>query len=328
MDGLLPFACHNSANCLQGHGLNEFVRDVAMRYTDSNNPNIRKASAITCRQLFVQDPIIYQTSFHAIRVVGDVITKLLELGVAESDSDIRRTVLEALDTRFDKHLGKPENIRSIFLAVNDSDSRVRQAAIVIVGRLTEVNPAHIFPSLRKILVNLIMGIRNSKNPKSQEDGAKLVGLVIANASRLAKPYCDTLVKILLPQARDSNNAVAATTIVAIGHLASTGGTVLEPYIPTIMPTIVEALQDLSSLRKRDAALHTLGQLASNSGYVIKPYMDFPQLLDLLVNIIKTEQQGALRKETIKLMGMLGALDPYKHQVYLPTRPIPCFRSAC
>lgn len=122
--------------------------------------------------------------------------------------------------------------------------------------------------------------------------------------------------------------MAATTIVAIGHLASTGGTVLEPYIPTIMPTIVEALQDLSSLRKRDAALHTLGQLASNSGYVIKPYMDFPQLLDLLVNIIKTEQQGALRKETIKLMGMLGALDPYKHQVYLPTRSIPCFRSAC
>ena len=299
-----------------------------MRYTDSNNAKIRKASAITCCQLFVQDPIIYQTSFHAIRVVGDVITKLLELGVADLDSDIRRTVLEALDARFDKHLGKPENIRSIFLAVNDSEFRVRQAAIVIVGRLTEVNPAHIFPSLRKILVNLIMGIRNSKNPKSQEDGAKLVGLVIANASRLAKPYCDTLVKILLPQARDSNNAVAATTIVAIGQLASTGGTVLELYIPTIMPTIVEALQDLSSLRKRDAALHTLGQLASNSGYVIRPYMDFPQLLDLLVNIIKTEQQGALRKKTIKLMGMLGALDPYKHQVYLPTSPIPSFRSAC
>ena len=327
-DGFLPFACCNFVNRLQGHGLNEFVRDVAMRYTDSNNPNIRKASAITCCQLFVQDPIIYQTSFHAIRVVGDVITKLLELGVADLDSDIRRTVLEALDSRFDKHLGKPENIRSMFLAVNDSDFRVRQAAIVIVGRLTEVNPAHIFPSLRKILVNLIMGIRNSKNPKSQEDGAKLVGLVIANASRLAKPYCDTLVKILLPQARDSNNAVAATTIVAIGQLASTGGTVLEPYIPTIMPTIVEALQDLSSLRKRDAALHTLGQLASNSGYVIKPYMDFPQLLDLLVNIIKTEQQGALRKETIKLMGMLGALDPYKHQVHFPTPPIPSFRSAC
>ena len=291
-----------------------------MRYTESSNAKVRKASALTCCQLFIQDPIIYQTSFHSIRVVGDVISRLLEMGIADADSDIRCTVLQALDARFDKHLSKPENIRSLFLAVNDSTFEVRQAAIIIVGRLTGINPAHVFPTLRKVLVNLVMSIRNSKNSKSQEDGANLVGLVIGNAARLARPYCDTLVKVLLPQASDPNAAVAATTITAIGQLATTGGTILEPHIPLIMPVIVEALQDLSYPRKRDAALHTLGQLASNSGYVIKPYTDFPQLLDILINIIKTEQQGSLRKETIKLMGILGALDPYKHQQILDTSP--------
>ena len=291
-----------------------------MRFTDSNNPKVRKASALTCCQLYVRDPIIFQTSFHSMQIVGDVISRLLELGVADADPDIRCTVLSALDERFNKHLSKPENIRSLFLAVNDSNFEVRQAAIIIVGRLTEVNPAQIFPPLRKVIINLVMSIRNSKNAKSQEDGAKLLGLVIGNAARLARPYCDTLVNVLLPQARDSNTSVAATSITAIGQLATTGGTVLEPYIPQIMPVIVEALQDLSSPRKRDAALHTLGQLASNSGYVIKPYTDFPQLLDILITIIKTEQQGSLRKETIKLMGILGALDPYKHQQILDTSP--------
>ena len=291
-----------------------------MRYTESPNAKVRKASALTCCQLFIQDPIIYQTSFNSIRVVGDVISRLLGMGVADADPDIRCTVLQALDARFDKHLSKPENIRSLFLAVNDTSFEVRQAAIIIVGRLTDLNPAHVFPTLRKVLINLVMSIQNSKNPKAQEDGANLVGLVIGNAARLAKPYCDTLVKVLLPQAQDSNAAVAATTITAIGQLATTGGTILEPYIPLIMPVIVEALQDLSSPRKRDAALHTLGQLASNSGYVIKPYTDYPQLLDILINIIKTEQQGSLRKETIKLMGILGALDPYKHQQILDTSP--------
>ena len=296
-----------------GHGLNEFVRDVAMQYTNSNNPKVRKASALTCCQLFVRDPIIYQTSFHAIRVVGDVIERLLALGVADVDPDIRRTVLQALDDRFDKHLAKPENIRHVFLAVNDSDFQVRQAAIVIVGRLTSINPAYVFPSLRKVLVNLIMSIKNSKSPRSKEDGAKLIGLVIANASRLAKPYCEVLVKTLLPQARDPNTAIATTTITAVGQLATTGGTVLVPYLPIIMPTIVEALQDSSSQRKRDAALHTLGQFGSHAGYVIQPYRDYPQLLDILINIIKTEQPGGSRKETIKLLGTLGALDPYKHE---------------
>ena len=61
-------------------------------------------------------------------------------------------------------------------------------------------------------------------------------------------------------------------------------------------------------------LRTLGQLASNSGYVIDPYIQYPHLLGALVNIIKTEQTGSLRKETIKLLGILGALDPYKYQV--------------
>ena len=301
-----------------GHGLNEFVRDVAMQYTNSKNPKVRKASALTCCQLFVRDPIIYQTSFHAIRVVGDVIERLLALGVADADPDIRRTVLQALDDRFDKHLAKPENIRHVFLAVNDSDFEVRQAAIVIVGRLTSINPAHVFPSLRKVLVNLIMSIKNSKSPRSKEDGAKLIGLVIANASRLAKPYCDVLVKTLLPQARDPNTAIATTTITAIGQLATTGGTVLVPYLPIIMPTIVEALQDSSSQRKRDAALHTLGQFGSHAGYVIEPYRDYPLLLDILINIIKTEQPGGSRKETIKLLGTLGAQDPYKHEEILET----------
>ena len=80
-----------------------------------------------------------------------------------------------------------------------------------------------------------------------------------------------------------------------------------------MPLIIETLQDQSSPAKRDAAPRTLGQLASNSGYVIKPYVQYPQLLTILVGIVKTEQNTTLRKKTVKLMGILGALDPYKHK---------------
>ena len=296
-----------------GHVLNEFVRDVALGYTENSNPRIRKASALTCCQLFIRDPIIYQTSFHSIRVVSDVLEKLLMVAVADTDTDIRRTVLAALDTRFDKHLAKPENIRKLFLAINDSDLEVRKAAIVIVGRLTAVNPAHVFPSLRKLLINLIMAIQSSNDPKNQEDAANLIGLVVENASKLARPYCNSLVDILIPKAEGRNSAVASTALMSLGQLATVGGTDLVPHIRRLMPTIVTALQDLSSLRKREAALYTLGQLASNCAYVIKPYDEYPQLLDIMIGIIKSEPQGSLRKSTINLLGILGALDPYKYQ---------------
>ncbi|KZF22892.1 phosphatidylinositol 3-kinase tor2 [Xylona heveae TC161] len=303
-----------------GHVLNEFVRDVAIRYVEDDNPEIRKAAALTCCQLFVRDPIVYQTSHHAIQVVSEVIEKLLTVGVADADSDIRRTVLLSLDARFDRHLAKAENVRTLFLALNDEVFGIREAAITIIGRLTSVNPAYVFPSLRKVLIQILTELEYSNVPRNKEESAKLLSLFVANSTALIKPYVDPMITVLLPKAKDPNAGVAATVLKAIGELATVGGEDMLPYVPDLMPTIIEALQDLSSPPKREAALRTLGQLASNSGYVIDPYLEHPQLLSILVNIVKTEQTGTLRKETIKLMGILGALDPYKHQQVIEKSP--------
>ncbi|MCJ1320534.1 phosphatidylinositol kinase- protein kinase tor1 [Xylographa vitiligo] len=302
----------------RGHVLNEFVRDVALPFVTNNSADIRKAAALTCCQLYIQDPIIHQTSFHAKQVVGQVISKLLGVGVGDPDPDIRRTVLQALGVQFDIHLAHPDNIHALVMAINETEYEVRQAAMIILGRLTSVNPAYVFPPLRKLLLNLMNGVRNSDDSTHEEEGAKLISLCISSAQQIVRPYVETIVKILIPKATDSNPIVASTVIRAIGDLSTVGGKDLLPYIPTMMPIIIDALQDLSSPVKRDSALRALGQLASNSGYVIKPYLDHPHLLDLLVNIIKTEQTGALRKETIKLLGILGALDPYKHQQIIET----------
>lgn len=66
-----------------GHVLNEFVRDCVIRYVEDDHPEVRKAAALTCCQLFVRDPICYQTSNHAIQVVGEVIDKLLTVGISD-----------------------------------------------------------------------------------------------------------------------------------------------------------------------------------------------------------------------------------------------------
>jgi len=297
-----------------GHHLNEFVRDVAIKYVEDDNPDIREAAALTCCQLYVRDPIVNQTSYHAIQVVSEVIEKLLTVGVADPDPGIRRTVLAALDERFDRHLAKAENIRTLFFALNDEVYAIREVAISIIGRLTHVNPAYVVPSLRKQLIQMLTELEFSDVAKNKEESAKLLSLLVQNSQKLIKPYVDPMIAVLLPKARDSSPAVASTILKAIGDLATVGGEDMIPYIDQLMPIIIEALQDQSSSAKREAALRTLGQLASNSGYVITPYLDYPQLLEILQSIIRGEpQRGPLRQETIKLMGILGALDPYKHQ---------------
>jgi FKBP12-rapamycin complex-associated protein len=296
-----------------GHILNEFVRDVAINYVENDNPEIRKASALTCCQLFVHDPIINQTSGHSIQVVSEVIDKLLTVGIGDPDPEIRRTVLWSLDRKFDRHLARPENIRCLFLAVNDEVFEVKEAAICIIGRLSSVNPAYVFPPLRKLLVNLLTGLGFATTARQKEETALLISLFVSNATKLIRSYVDPMVTALMPKAIDSNPGVAATTLKAVGELSNVGGSEMRGYLSQIMPIILDALQDLSSHTKREAALRTLGQLASNSGYVIEPYLEYPHLLAVLINIIKTEMTGSLRKETIKLLGVLGALDPYKYQ---------------
>jgi FKBP12-rapamycin complex-associated protein len=297
-----------------GHVLNEFVRDCCIPYLEDDNPDIRRSAAQTCCQLFVRDPICYQTSAHAIQVVSEVLEKLLTVGIADPDSIIRQTVMASLDERFDRHLAQAENVRSLFIALNDEVFAIREYAITIIGRLSVHNPAYVMPSLRKTLIQLLTEIEYSGLSRNKEESARLLALLVIASQRLVKPYVESIIKVLLPKAKDQSAGVVSSILAALGELARVGGDDLLPFMDQLMPLIIDTLQDQSSPTKRGAALKTLGQLASNTGYVIEPYTKYPGLLDTLMTILKTEQSAYIRKETIKVIGILGALDPYRHKV--------------
>lgn len=149
---------------------------------------------------------------------------------------------------------------------------------------------------------------------NREECATLLGLLVGASARLSKPYVLSVLRVLLPKARDVNAGVASAIMLALGELARVGGEDVLPRLDEYMSLIIEMLHDQASLVKRDAALHTLGLLSSHSGYVIEPYLKYPTLLGTLINILKTENVPATRRETVKVMGILGALDPYKQVV--------------
>lgn len=122
-----------------------------------------------------------------------------------------------------------------------------------------------------------------------------------------------MLRVLLPKASDPNPAVAASVIMCLGELACVGGEDVMPHVPDLMQVIIAKLTD-SSIVKRDAALHTLGQVCSNTGYVVQPLVDHPQLLQVLSRILKTEPTQSVRREVVKVLGILGALDPHRRKV--------------
>lgn len=125
---------------------------------------------------------------------------------------------------------------------------------------------------------------------------------------------DSILKVLLSKVRDPYPGVSSKVLEALGELSRVGGSDLLPHLSSLIPLIIDALQDNISPTKREAALKALGKMCGSTGWVVEPYLKYPNLLNILINIIKLEQVVHVRREAVKVMGILGALDPYKHKV--------------
>jgi FKBP12-rapamycin complex-associated protein len=125
---------------------------------------IRKAAALTCSSLLVRSNKHAPTRGYLAVVIGEVLERLLNVGIADPDPSIRKTVLSCLDARFDHHLAQAENLRSLFIALNDEVFEIRELAILTIGRLTVRNPAYVMPSLRKTLIQLLTELGTLHSP--------------------------------------------------------------------------------------------------------------------------------------------------------------------
>lgn len=63
--------------------------------------------------------------------------------------------------------------------------------------------------------------------------------------------------------------------------------------------------------------HTNGvlhvQVCESTGVVVAPYTDFPQLLSVLLRMLGEGGDMAVKRDLLRLLGILGALDPHQHK---------------
>ncbi|SCV00133.1 LAMI_0G03092g1_1 [Lachancea mirantina] len=295
------------------YSLADFVRLITISYVEHENPQVRKLAALTSCDLFEKDSICKQTSLHALNTVSEVLSKLLTIAITDPVVEIRFEILRHLDKNFYPQLSQPDNVRLLFMALNDEVFAIQMEAMKTIGCLSAVNPAYIVPSLRKTLLQLLTQLNYSGMARKKEESAALITALISSSKDVSKPYIEPILDVLLPKCQDTSSAVASTSLKAIGELSEVGGEEMIAFLDQLMPLIIDTFQDQSNSFKRDAALKTLGQLAASSGYVIQPLLDYPQLLGVLINILKSESSQNVRRQTVRLIGVLGALDPYKHR---------------
>ena len=299
-----------------GNPLLQFVRRCADHFLTSEQAEVRLEAVRTCSRLLRL--ALNQPGPTVTTTVSSVVGKLLDVGIIDTDPDVRFWVLASLDESFDVHLAQAESLSALFVAMNDEVFEIREIAIRTIGRLSTMNPAYVMPSLRKTLIQFLTELEHSGMGRNKEQAARMLDHLVVSAPRLIRPYMNPILNVLLPKLKESepNPGVILAILRAIGDLAEVNGAEMQKRLEELLSILLEMLVDASSPEKRGVALWVLGQLVGSTGYVVKPYMQYPTLLDVLINFLKTEQQTHIRRETIRVLGLLGALDPYKHKMNL------------
>lgn len=295
------------------YSLIEFVQNCIIYYIEHDNYKVRELASITCCDLLVHDGICKQMSVNALNTVSEILSKLLTVAITDVVPNIRLEILKHLDQNTDFQLAQPENIRLLFTVLNDEIFSIRVQVIKILGRLTSVNPAYVIPSLRKILLELLTELKYLTMARRNEESLTLLCSLISSTRGTCKPYLEPILQILLVKAKDKSGAVSSIALKAIGELAVVTGEDIKDHLSEVVPLIIETFQDQSNSFKRNAALKSFSQITSASGYVIDPLLDYPTLLSVLINILKSDSTQNVKRETVHLMGVIGALDPYRHQ---------------
>ena len=130
---------------------------------------MRLTATVTSCQIFVKDPICQQVSVNALNTVNEVLGKLVSISITDPAPEIRLAGLNCLIKagNFDPQLSQANNVRLLFIALNDEVFGVRKVAIQILGRLSCINPAYIVPSLRKTLIQLLSKLEYSTTSRKR-----------------------------------------------------------------------------------------------------------------------------------------------------------------
>ncbi|ELP92074.1 FKBP12-rapamycin complex-associated protein, putative [Entamoeba invadens IP1] len=304
------------------HNIIEVVKECIMKYIDNENEDIRKEAAMLTREVLPQMDIVKDNKkIISTLHVTDVLEKLLEHALSDGNTEIRLTVLQMLDERFDNFLAQSKKIKIMFIILNDENLKIRERAICIIGRLTKYNPAFVMPSYRITIINLLTQLKYSSDLKINEEASLMIGILVKSSKKLIQPYIVPLMEDLLPKLEESIQKSYGDTCIyllnAIGDLTTTGGD-LRAYVKRLMKCILTVLSDkgnsLKKSERRESSLIALGKLTRSIGYVVQPYYDYPELLGLLLELANSERNETIKLELIKVFGIIGAIDTYRYKL--------------
>lgn len=127
--------------------------------------------------------------------IGLITQRILTIGVTDLDPDVRYNVFLTLQDDFKQFLAKSEALELLFFSVHDECHEIRELALSLIGRLSNINPAYVLPPLRHLLLQLLTELEIGCSLSGKEQASRLLGQLIANTPRIVRPYMQSITQV-------------------------------------------------------------------------------------------------------------------------------------
>jgi hypothetical protein len=294
-----------------------FLRYCVDFYLHHDNRHVKIEAILTTSHLLslLIATLDEQESRALITIISCALRKLLICAITDYDADVRYHVLNSLDNdvRFNMFVALPENLNILFMCVRDERLEIRELSASMVSRLSASNSAYILPFIRKILMQLLTEVEIYPDISHREKSVRLMGHLLSHAPQLVNLYVKSLLDCLHSKLNEHRRDIpfASSIVTVVGQLASQSNAESIVHFDTIIPFLIDSMQDFYYIQLKHTALWALSQIIANTGYVIEPYKKYPNLLGILLDFLQTETVTEIRRETVRIIGLIGAIDPFE-----------------
>ena len=308
-----------------------FYQQYCLKFLEQNTESLIKETAIdlaTSPWIPKSDPnskCFIKIDNEIEYVVNLILDSYMNVILNDSNDDIKLRMISNLDDRYDRFLAKNKFFNKLTLIINFNDNSIREKTVQIIGRILHDNYTTIIIFIKKSILDIFSILDLGLKLSEKEDAIILLNYYVKYTGPYILDYVElifsTLIKIL--KSNNNTNDVLNVSILSIvselianskSHsvqLNSNDLPVREEYFKEIFSICIENLKDNSSNVKQEVSLKTILSILENSEVEWKVYFDYPELVNILIQILIKETHKNSRLYSMRIFGFIGAMDPDK-----------------
>ena len=316
-----------------------FAKDILFFYRKSCFPllkqKIKSIQKIEIISLITSDWFNISKNDNEInQTIEFILEDLLIFYLKIKNENIKKSILENLDERFDAILTKEGFLKKLFFIFEFEESSLKVDIMRILNRLKKYIPI-ISNFLKKEITRIFTVLKFSYNIFEKEKEISLLSFYITNLKDIILEYFDkTIFEILIKEINsnkdfyynqsfsmsdikekeckdDLNLKIASILIELVSssyHFFKINKEKKNCY-NQILVTFINLLMEKPDIKNQEIFLKTILAIFENSVNYWNVYNDFYNLFVVLIDILKNSNSNEARIYSLKIFGYIGVMDP-------------------